>query len=179
MNIQIPGMNIWLIIFVLVCAVVAIVVILILLKLYHLKSTGGTSRSQKPAPPRGGEVRTPGTAAAVVKQVPGSAVPLTDLGDITQNVRALAAKYGLEAATIATTDGLVIATTSDRGPRDAAQYSHLWNSGTAPDDASVRLLGLDHRGSSAVGIIRSNPPVSDQIAQSIQEEAEKILSWGL
>jgi hypothetical protein len=186
MAFQIPGINSLFTIIVLAGAVIAIVLILLLLKLYQVKSaarmgrgvttTTLPSRAHAPAPPQEpvGKPEVP-----LSEPTPDLPEPLTDQGDIGKNMAALAGRYGLDAFTLSSTDGLLIASTSGEGINDAANYSQMWKSAQSPSDPGVKIFGITHQGSTIIGIIRSSRELPAGTVEKIEVDAKNILSWGL
>ena len=170
---------------VLIIAIAAILLILLFLKVYQVKH--GSSKKYRPETwndkPRGhGSVHRPENAEfkrrelAEEKQLE-DVIPLVDLGDITKNLHALVSKYHLGAITLSTNDGLVIATTSELGQDDAAHYGHVLKQGERPSGPDIRLFFITHKGSSVIGIIRSDHLIPDSILESIRKDTEKIMNW--
>ncbi len=96
-------------------------------------------------------------------------------GSMTESIHALAGKYGLQSFTLATQDGLVVASSSPDSQEDAATYSHLFTKGEKPDDPLFRLFGIRHRGSSLVGIIKAQRTMPESWVKSIEDDVKIIL----
>jgi hypothetical protein len=97
--------------------------------------------------------------------------------DITQSLLALVEKYSLGTFTIATSDGLIFASSGgENSPTDAATYSNMVNDPllTTP---LVIVSGLTHKGSTLVGVIRTQNPVSEDISKRIASDTQAILNW--
>ena len=78
---------------------------------------------------------------------------LENCQDFQQSLRALAGKYSLDSFTIATSDGLVFASSGgSTAQEDAAIYR--WNSDDK-ESAGMALFSLNHKGSELTGIVRS------------------------
>jgi hypothetical protein len=114
-----------------------------------------------------------------VPQVPRSIEILEDRSDMMKNMQALAEKYYLDSITLATTDGLVVASSGSNAQTDAAQYSHMYKKGETLDDPKVQLFGLNHQGSSLIGIIKKKQSIPDYWAKMIEDDTKKILNWWL
>jgi len=95
--------------------------------------------------------------------------------DIMGSMKALCEKYYLDAFTIATDDGLVVASSMDDAAADAAKYSHAFTAGTLPDDPQVMLFGVRHKGSPLVGIIRTDRNIPEKWVESMENDAVSIL----
>ena len=100
-----------------------------------------------------------------------------DLGDISRNLHALASKYHLGAITLSTTDGLMIATTGESGQDDAAHYGQALKPDEVPSVPGMRIFDITHKGSSIIGIIRSDHVITDSSLESIKKDTEKIMNW--
>jgi hypothetical protein len=98
--------------------------------------------------------------------------------DITQSLLALVEKYSLGAFTIATTDGLVFASSGgDDASTDAATCRVIASGESCPKPPFVLIPGLTHQGSALIGIIRTQNPVSEEILKNITTDTQKILNW--
>jgi hypothetical protein len=98
--------------------------------------------------------------------------------DITQSLRALVEKYSFDQFTIATSDGLVFASSgAETVQNDAAQYGERFASDPYSETPGVVLFGLSHKGSDLVLIIRTNLPVPDEIRTAIEKDTKDILNW--
>jgi hypothetical protein len=95
--------------------------------------------------------------------------------DIMESMKALCEKYYLDAFTIATDDGLVVASTMEDAAADAAKYSHAFTTGTLPDDPQVMLFGVRHKGSPLVGIIRTDRNIPERWVESMENDAVSVL----
>ena len=97
--------------------------------------------------------------------------------DITDSLVALVGKYSLETFTIATSDGLVLASSgTEIAQDDAAQYSEMYIHDPLSKTPGVNLFGLNHKGSDLVGIIRSVKPVIDETCKKIIIDTKDILN---
>lgn len=173
---------------VLIIAIAAILLILLFMKMYQVKQAAkrkdhpGTWNVKAPKDiitplpdiPEINRGELPGTKHPIADIAD---IPLTDLGDITKNLHALVSKYHLDAITLSTTDGLMIATTSETGQDDAAHYGHVLKPGEVPSVPDIRLFFITHKGSSVVGIIRSGQQVTDSMLERITNDTEKIMKW--
>ncbi|MDD1684119.1 MAG: hypothetical protein LUO98_09835, partial [Methanoregula sp.] len=100
---------------------------------------------------------------------------LKNCQDLQQSLNALAGKYSLDSFTIATSDGLVLASSGSETARvDAAHYSRQ-NAGKAPE--GMTLIGLNHKGSELTGIIRTSGSISPEIQKRIEHDSKDILNW--
>ncbi|WP_342678609.1 hypothetical protein [Methanofollis sp. UBA420] len=98
--------------------------------------------------------------------------------DIAGSMQAMCEKYYLDAFTIATDDGLVVASSEDDASADAAKYSYLFTEGKLPDDPKVMLFGIQHKGSSLVGILRTEHNIPDAWVKDMESDAVSVLrNW--
>jgi hypothetical protein len=98
--------------------------------------------------------------------------------DITQSLLALVEKYSLGTFTIATSDGLVFASSGgDDANTNAATYGVITPQDPRSDNSTVIVPGLTHKDSALVGIIRTQNPVSEEILTRITQDTQAILNW--
>jgi hypothetical protein len=121
----------------------------------------------------------PGVRRNETVESPRSIEVLESTTDIMKNFQSLRDKYYLDAFTLATNDGLVVASSDRDAQADAAQYSQVFTLGEKPTDPAVRLFGMSHQGSSLVGIIKTNRSIPDSWMKSIEDDAKRILNWWL
>jgi hypothetical protein len=170
---------------ILIIAIAAIILILLFLKVYQIRHRAGKEDQAKilgikpPAEiitqfPDSMEIKEDNIAE---KKQQDEKIQLVDLGDISRNLHSLASKYHLGAITLSTTDGLMIATTSDSGQDDAAHYGQALTPGEVPSVPGMRLFEITHKGSSVIGIIRSDHLITDSSLVSIRKDTEKIMNW--
>jgi hypothetical protein len=98
---------------------------------------------------------------------------------IAESMQALCEKYTLDSCTIATRDGLVVASSLDDPEEEAAQYSYLYINGIAPSDPFSRLFGLTYHGGEVVGIVKGKEEVFARSQQTLEDELQTILDWWL
>ena len=98
--------------------------------------------------------------------------------DITQSLLALVEKYSLGTFTIATSDGLIFASSGGEDSQtDAATCSKMVNHDLPLTTPLVIVSGLTHKGSTLVGVIRTQNPVSEDISKRIATDIQAILNW--
>jgi hypothetical protein len=94
--------------------------------------------------------------------------------DLQQCLFAMAEKYSLDSFTIATSDGLVFASSGGETTQvDAARFSR---NNTGKNPSGVTLFGLNHKGSELTGIIRSPVSISPETRQRIENDTKVILN---
>lgn len=97
--------------------------------------------------------------------------------DIADSTRALAEKYSLAGFTLATTDGLIFATSGySIGTEDAAQYGGTAIAEGAQEAAGVTLFTLTHQGTKLTGIIRSENRLTPDRIRQIGNDTQEILN---
>jgi len=97
---------------------------------------------------------------------------------ISQSLVALAEKYSLDAIILATSDGLLLASSRPGIPDDeVARYCRDNVVDPAGEHPGVTLFGMEHKGSSLVGIVYQNQPVSPESRQKLIGETKDILNW--
>ena len=98
--------------------------------------------------------------------------------DISESLEALAEKYSLEEITLATADGLLLASSlgapsADVISRDREIYTN--NPGIRPP--GIMLFGVEHEGSSLVGFAKTKDPPRQEPGQELICETIDILNW--
>jgi hypothetical protein len=97
--------------------------------------------------------------------------------EITQNLLQLTRKYSLDMCTIATSDGLVVATSGgEQALTDAAEYGKMRPPDQTPVISGIMIIELNLKGSALVGIIRTKNPVSEDMSMKIAADAQAILN---
>ncbi len=99
---------------------------------------------------------------------------LKNCQDIQQGLLALAGKYSLDSFTIATSDGLVFASSGgSTAQEDAARYNQKHN---VSNVEGVSLFSLDHKGSELTGIIRPHGIITREVLKHIENDTQDILN---
>ena len=99
--------------------------------------------------------------------------------DIQESMQAFCEKYGLDSFTLATGDGLVIASSLSHPDEKAAQYSYLFSNGIEPKNPGVRLFGFDFNDEQVVGIVRAGGLIPSGYIEAMKGEAVNVLTWWL
>jgi hypothetical protein len=112
------------------------------------------------------------------QQAAAVSIPEVDLVENCQNIQeslsALVSKYSLDSFTIATSDGLVFASSGGAtAQEDAASYSRH---AEIRESVGVALFGLNHSGSELTGIIRSKGIITGEIQKRIESDTKDILN---
>jgi hypothetical protein len=98
--------------------------------------------------------------------------------DITQSLISLVEKYSLSTFTIATSDGLVFASSGgDDANINAATYTTMASQDPLTKTTTVIIPRLIHKGSDLVGIIRTQNPLEEEILMNITKDTQTILNW--
>jgi hypothetical protein len=122
----------------------------------------------------------PAVSKSGPEQIPKPVDLLQNRKDITSSLRALAEKYSLAEITLATDDGLVLASSAGHDVQaDAAHYSQIIKRQSAPDDPGVSLFELRHRDAGVIGIIRMSTQLPQNWKKGIREDTKVILQWWL
>jgi hypothetical protein len=140
----------------------------------------GHIAAQQPAP-------EPATAAPSIP----STVPKIDvvMGSLPDSMHAITIKYALDWLTIATVDGLVIASTSSTPEEDAAVYSNLFHElyRTRPEpyfnvaNKDIHLLLVDTGSQKLIDVAKKAGVMTTDEAAGIREDSRKIVErfvWG-
>jgi hypothetical protein len=182
----IPGIDNTILFIIIVSIIIILAAALLLKKAREVRSAGAGrvqrhhldyQPSAKPIPVARA-VQIPGP---VRKQRPAPAVataPDADLWencqDLQQCLLVLAAKYSLDSFTIATSDGLVLASSgSSTAQEDAASYSRN-HGGGAPE--GMILFSVNHKGSALKGIIRSQGIITGETQIRIENDTKDLLN---
>ncbi|MBP1929398.1 hypothetical protein J2741_001945 [Methanolinea mesophila] len=123
------------------------------------------------------EKSAPAAAAIPVpEEMPPDIDVLAGGGGMGRALQALVRKYSLGSITLATTDGLVVATSGGSDAEtDAAHYSSALVRGVAPVEKEVTLFSVNYRGSPLVGIIRAQREISRSWMAGIKKDVVRIL----
>jgi hypothetical protein len=108
-------------------------------------------------------------------QPPIPEVDLTEEGqNIQESFQALVRKYSLDSFTVATSDGLVFASSGgDTAQEDAARFS---SRAEIRESVGVALFSITHAGSELTGIIRSKGIITGEIQKRIESDTKDILN---
>jgi len=100
--------------------------------------------------------------------------------NITDSLKALAEKYSILEITLASDDGLVLASSAERDVQaDAARYSLIVKRQEATDEPGVILFELYHKEAHIIGIIRELQDLPHNWRKEIREDTKGILQWWL
>ncbi len=98
--------------------------------------------------------------------------------DLTESLVALTVKYSLERFTIATADGLLFGSSAgDVARNDAATCSEIFKKDPLAERPGIVLLGIVHKGSELICIIRTKTPLPETIKPRIFADTKIILDW--
>jgi hypothetical protein len=99
--------------------------------------------------------------------------------DLSESLAVLAKKYSFDEITLATADGLLLAS-SIRSPsaNDIARYCGMYTDNPQIRLYGIMLFGIDHKGSDLIGIAKINDPALQEPGQEFICETKDILnSW--
>lgn len=98
--------------------------------------------------------------------------------NITESFSALTRKYDVEQFTLATSDGLVFASSgSPNAQTDAAVFSGEFAKNHGIKSPGIVLFGLDFKGSQLVGIVRTKKFQPEGTVGQIIADTKDILNW--
>ncbi|MGA9140274.1 MAG: hypothetical protein WBZ29_08620 [Methanocella sp.] len=122
------------------------------------------------------------------------APPVTPAVDVVkstlpESIKALTAKYGLDWLTIASNDGLVIASTSKTPDEDAAVYSNLFHElyRTRAEtyfnvsNKDIHLLQVESGGHKVIDVASKAGPMTQDLVSGLREDTRKVVErflWG-
>ena len=112
--------------------------------------------------------------AAEPAPAPVPDVDLLDCQDLRESVAALAGKYSLESFTIATSDGLILASSGGTTAQEDAALFNQKNGSESPE--GLVLFSLNHKGSDLTGIIRSGGIIAGDLQERIESDTKDILN---
>ncbi|MDD1677646.1 MAG: hypothetical protein LUO93_00490 [Methanomicrobiales archaeon] len=98
---------------------------------------------------------------------------------IEESISALAELARVEGITLATRDGLVVASNHRDAQQDAATFSHLINKGGVNSDPGVKLWQIEHKAGTLIGIVRSKEQLAGEKWAFMKENVSKILNYWL
>jgi hypothetical protein len=98
--------------------------------------------------------------------------------NISESLLALAEKFALDEITLATCDGLLLASSLKLPSADAAaRYSKMFAENVRPLPPGVLLFGIEHKGSILVGIAKTRDLLAQEPDQDLLSETKDILNW--
>ncbi len=116
---------------------------------------------------------------------PARPVPITDVvgGTLPESVRALTGKYGLDWLTIASGDGLVVASTSKTPDEDAAVYSNLfyelYRTRTETyfnvSNKNIHLLQVESGGHKVIDVASRPGPMTLDEVSGLRDDTRRVL----
>ena len=179
----IPGIDNTILYFIVILIIILIPATFLLKKTLQARVTDeGRARRQRldyQPPVKPSWVAIPVPISRYQKQQPVTTpVPEADLvencQDLQQSLRALAGKYSLDSFTIATSDGLVFASSGgSTAQEDAASYCQKYD---IRESVGVALFSLNHKGSELTGIIRSQGIITGETQKRIESDTKDILN---
>jgi hypothetical protein len=102
---------------------------------------------------------------------------LAGKADLGESLSALAEKYSLEEITLATSDGLLLASSQKTPPTDAvARYAMMYAENEQPRPPGIILFGMEHKGSFLVGIAKTKDLFGQDPDEEMVRETKDILN---
>lgn len=102
--------------------------------------------------------------------------PIRDAPDITSGMRRLCEIHGIEALTLFTPDGLVVASSGDpSADEDAALMSYAAMSGTPIGGGDMHIFHMEYKESKLGGIIKSRRQISDEALTALKKDIDSLL----
>lgn len=102
---------------------------------------------------------------------------ITGKTTIAQSLNALAKKYRVEQITLATVDGLLLASSREEGAvHDAATYSQVFTADPQSKNPDILVFSIDHKGSTIIGSVRKKTVMSSEIKQQMKDDTKDILN---
>jgi hypothetical protein len=98
---------------------------------------------------------------------------------IEESIRALSELTQVQGITLATRDGLVVASNYKDAQADAATYSYVMKQGGENSDPGVKIWQIEHKAGILIGIVRSNGQVEGEKWAFMKENVSKILNYWL
>jgi hypothetical protein len=132
------------------------------------------SRPPEPAPPR--PQKTEFIAPVSSRDMD---LLLKRHNSIEESIRALSELAQVEWITLATRDGLVVASNYANAQQDAATYSYLINKGGENGDPEVKIWQIEHKAGTLIGIARSKEQIAGERWTFMKENVSKILNYWL
>jgi hypothetical protein len=165
----------------LVAVVLAVSIVYLALELYRIygEYAGKAAPAGKPAaaPPPMEVMKAP--------EAPKAAVPAIDVvkGSLSESMMTLTQKYRLESLTVASQDGLVIASTSKVPDQDAAVYSglfqELYKVKHEPyyyvESKEVSLYSVEGGAQNVIGVAHRKGALAPDEVKAIREDTRKVI----
>jgi hypothetical protein len=102
---------------------------------------------------------------------------ITGKTTIAQSLNALAKKYRVEQITLATVDGLLLASSREEGAvHDAATYSQVFTADPQSKNPDILVFSVEHKGSTIIGSVRKKTVMSSEIKKQMKDDTKDILN---
>ncbi len=98
---------------------------------------------------------------------------------IEESIRALSELARVDGITLATRDGLVVASNYTNAQADAATFSYMMNKKEENRDPAVKIWQIDHKAGTLIGIARTKEPIAGERLTFMKENVSKILNYWL
>jgi len=98
---------------------------------------------------------------------------------IIESLNRLCQKFSIETCTLASTDGLVVASSFAGGTRDAAYFSNLYLREKTTHQGDITIAPLKYKNHDLIFIIRSQRNLNSEEIEAIKSDEKRILSFWL
>lgn len=132
-----------------------------------------TSRDASPTPDAG--ISAPARIDSMHET--GHTLDLDRNLDISENIHVILDKYNLQRLTIATDDGLVVASSDAGAEHEAATLSHIFRSWGGSDIYTLTVFGIPHGTATLVGIVKRAGVLSETDLKGIETDTGLVISW--
>jgi hypothetical protein len=125
-------------------------------------------------------VQDPASSPATLSSTSASSRDLDTLNSTTnlsQSLNGLAKKYSLDEVTLATADGLLIASSGSPHEEVIARYCGSHRDPAKRPPVGIRMYDMEHRGSSLVLIAKIPKNATAAPEQVLVHETKDILKW--
>ena len=96
-----------------------------------------------------------------------------------ESLNRLCQKFSIETCTLASTDGLVVASSFAGGIRDAAYFSNLYLRENITRQGDITISPLRYKNQNLILIIRAQRNLNSEDIEAIKSHEKEILSFWL
>ncbi|MBT8507202.1 hypothetical protein AZH53_02000 [Methanomicrobiaceae archaeon CYW5] len=142
------------------------------------------NRAKPPQTQVAEEPETPATERST-DRVQAYEKPVTDIDltngslSIMESMSNLCRKYGIETCTLASGDGLVVASSYPGGTRDAAYFSNLYFRENITRKGDITISPMKYKDQDLIVIIRSQRNLDSEDIEAIKSDEKRILLFWL
>ncbi|HPS23740.1 MAG TPA: hypothetical protein PLM60_10105 [Methanoregulaceae archaeon] len=103
---------------------------------------------------------------------------LHGMTSLSESLVALAQKHALEEVTLATADGLLLASSgSAPNAENIARYCGVHKDSAWAQPDGIRMFDIEHRGSIIILMIKTSLPLMRESERALVQETKAILNW--